>query len=52
MLMLDQGVDSIPEDLQECAPVKVFMPDLFRGKPFPIDKDGDKEEQKKFFSGV
>ena len=28
------------------------MPDFFRGKPFPKDKDGDKDEQQKFFAGV
>jgi hypothetical protein len=28
------------------------MPDWFRGKAFPIDKDGDKEELGKFFQGT
>ncbi|WWD19752.1 hypothetical protein CI109_104216 [Kwoniella shandongensis] len=28
------------------------MPDVFRGKPFPKDKDGEKEELQKFFAGT
>jgi hypothetical protein len=28
------------------------MPDFFRGKPFPKDKDGDKELLQKFFEGT
>jgi dienelactone hydrolase len=28
------------------------MPDVFRGKAFPIDKDGNKEELGKFFQGT
>jgi len=28
------------------------MPDVFRGKAFPKDKDGDKEELGKFFQGT
>jgi hypothetical protein len=32
--------------------VKIFMPDWFRGKAFPIEKDGDKEELGKFFQGT
>jgi hypothetical protein len=28
------------------------MPDVFRGKAFPKDKDGNKEELGKFFQGT
>jgi len=28
------------------------MPDVFRGHPFPPEKDGDKDELKKFFEGT
>jgi hypothetical protein len=28
------------------------MPDVFRGKPFPPEKDGNKEELGKFFAGT
>ena len=31
---------------------KIYMPDVFRGHPFPRDKDGDKDELSKFFSGT
>jgi len=31
-------------------PSQILMPDVFRGKPFPKDKDGDKEELAKFFA--
>ncbi|WOO76984.1 putative AIM2 family protein [Vanrija pseudolonga] len=47
-----RGSDLLVSNLQLTLPHKVFMPDLFRGKPFPPDKDGDKEELGKFFAGT
>ncbi|KAL1413288.1 hypothetical protein Q8F55_001044 [Vanrija albida] len=46
------GSDLLVSNLQLTLPHKVFMPDLFRGKPFPPDKDGDREELGKFFAGT
>ncbi|RSH91368.1 hypothetical protein EHS25_009667 [Saitozyma podzolica] len=31
---------------------KIYVPDVFRGHPFPKDRDGDKDELKKFFGGT
>ncbi len=48
----EKGSDMLATSLKSTNPTTIFMPDLFRGRPFPKDKDGDKEELGSFFSGV
>lgn len=40
------------ESLSSKHATRFYVPDFFRGQPFPMAKDGDKEELGKFFSGV
>lgn len=47
-----QGLDTLASHLKDRFPTRVFMPDVFHGKPFPPDKDGVKEELQKFFAGT
>ncbi|KAL7419172.1 hypothetical protein Q5752_006008 [Cryptotrichosporon argae] len=47
-----RGSDILVDRLKHHSPTRVFMPDFFRGQPFPTDKDGDKDELKKFFGGT
>ncbi|ORY35779.1 dienelactone hydrolase [Naematelia encephala] len=47
-----RGSDILATRLGLNTPTQIFMPDIFRGKPFPKDKDGDKEELSKFFAGT
>nr|XP_019010459.1 uncharacterized protein I206_04928 [Kwoniella pini CBS 10737]OCF49240.1 hypothetical protein I206_04928 [Kwoniella pini CBS 10737] len=47
-----QGSDLLASHLLLTSPTKIYMPDVFKGKAFPKDRDGDKEELKKFFSGT
>ncbi|CAK9785601.1 unnamed protein product [Cutaneotrichosporon oleaginosum] len=44
-----RGWDLLANHLNLLIPHKLYAPDVFRGKPFPPDKDGDKDELKKFF---
>lgn len=45
-----KGSDTLVSHLASTFPTKVLMPDVFKGKPFPADKDGDKETLQKFFA--
>lgn len=47
--LTSQGSDLLVSHLLLTSPHKVFMPDVFRGHPFPPEKDGDKEALAKFF---
>ncbi|WVW86290.1 hypothetical protein I302_108332 [Kwoniella bestiolae CBS 10118] len=47
-----QGSDLLASHLLDTSPTRIYMPDVFRGKPFPKDQDGDKDELKKFFAGT
>lgn len=47
-----QGLDTLAAHLKERSPTRIFLPDVFHGKPFPPDKDGVKEELQKFFAGT
>ncbi|ORX35390.1 hypothetical protein BD324DRAFT_582039, partial [Kockovaella imperatae] len=47
-----RGADLLVSHLLLTRPTKIFMPDVYRGKPFPFEKDGDKDELQKFFAGT
>nr|XP_019001294.1 uncharacterized protein I203_05999 [Kwoniella mangroviensis CBS 8507]OCF64755.1 hypothetical protein I203_05999 [Kwoniella mangroviensis CBS 8507] len=47
-----RGSDLLASHLLLTSPTKIYMPDVFKGKPFPKDQDGNKEELKKFFAGT
>ena len=47
-----RGADLLASHLLLTRPTKLYTPDVFRGKPFPFEKDGDKEELGKFFAGT
>lgn len=51
-LLTPQGSDLLVSHLESSNPTKVYMPDFFRGKPFPKDEDGNKELLQKFFAGT
>ncbi|BEI89633.1 uncharacterized protein CcaverHIS019_0209950 [Cutaneotrichosporon cavernicola] len=44
-----RGWDLLANHLTLTIPHKLYAPDVFRGKPFPPERDGDKELLKKFF---
>ncbi|TYJ54040.1 hypothetical protein B9479_005304 [Cryptococcus floricola] len=47
-----QGSDTLVSHLSSTLPTKIHYVDVFKGKPFPAEKDGDKEELGKFFAGT
>jgi len=47
-----QGIDLLASHLLLTRPTKIFMPDVFKGKPYPPDKDGQKEVLQEFFAGT
>ncbi|WVN87541.1 uncharacterized protein L203_102724 [Cryptococcus depauperatus CBS 7841] len=45
-----QGSDLLTSHLSATLPTRVLMPDVFKGHPFPADKDGDKKLLQEFLA--